>query len=576
MVDSGDVTTGKVRLQYMVRDLAAAATGSDLLEGWEYMASEAMLDGPVCRKVAIVDIDPDTSLVRPGTRFVSPKKGAKLGRYLIRDPHDPGAADFQQASVFGAIMKTIDLFEEPDVLGRSIRWAFDGGQLLVVPRAGRMANAFYHRDSRSLQFFFFDASVNGKDTTIYTCLSPDIVAHETTHAILDGIAPDLYDATSPQALALHEAIADLSAAIFAIRTKRLALEVLRLTGGDIGQATAFNAIALQFGTALAGSERPLRDLNNTYSFSDWGKPPVSNDPHDLCNVLTGALYGLLVEEHKKAKIEIVKKQKQVQGDTAASATPETEAAALFSASGKALAIAGNIFKRIVFRGLDYLPPGEISFADYGRALIAADTSSNPDDHQARDYIIEEFVRRGIVSAADEMITPTANFVLPPDLDLDLLVRSDWSAYQFAETYRGKLMIPPNVPFEVRPRLDVVKTTYRSGSGKAQIRECLFKIAWRENQRIAHPGGRFRKISVIYGTTLVIDRDSMSIRALLSTSPRHASQQGPATAANNAMRMAFLSECFEKGLLEIGSPNVQIQDGTLRLRAMGQMLHMAGH
>ena len=41
-----------------------------------------------------------------------------------------------------------------------------------------MANAFYHRASRSLQFFYFDGVIADEETTVYTCLSPDIVAHE--------------------------------------------------------------------------------------------------------------------------------------------------------------------------------------------------------------------------------------------------------------------------------------------------------------------------------------------------------------------------------------------------------------
>ncbi|MFC0219537.1 hypothetical protein ACFFJ7_14155 [Pseudochelatococcus lubricantis] len=574
MATENTAATGKVRLQYMVRDPVSADDGRDLLEGWDYKASEAMLDGPVCRRVAVVDIDPDTGAVNAGAPFVPPKKGAKLGRYRIKDPTRPHAADFQQVSVFGAVMKTMAMFEEADVLGRPLRWAFDGEQLLVVPRAGRMANAFYHRDSRSLQFFFFEATVSGADTTVYTCLSPDIVAHETTHAILDGIAPDLYDATSPQALGLHEAIADLSAVIFAIRTRRLRLEVLRLSRGDLRNAGAFNEIANHFGAAVAGDARPLRDLNSGVSFSGPGRRPASHAPHDISEVLSGALYLLLVKEHDDIKRAIAAGAGGLEEeDGGQAAGPGDEE--LYQASGRALAIAGNKFKRIVFRGLDYLPPGEISFADYGRALIAADTASNPDDDDARAFIRKEFVRRGIVADAGELVSPPPTLALPADLDLDLLVRSDWSAYQFAEKHREALMIPPNVPFDVRPRLSVVKTVYRS-TGEAETHECLFKVAWRENRTVDQGGGFFDEISIIYGSTLVIDRDTGEVRALLSTSPRHPSQQAEATAANNAMRLAYVADCFDKGLLEIGSPDVQIQNRTLRLRAMGQMLHMRGH
>jgi len=35
--------------------------------------------------------------------------------------------------VFGAIYKAIEMFEEPDAMGRRISWAFGAPQLLVVP-----------------------------------------------------------------------------------------------------------------------------------------------------------------------------------------------------------------------------------------------------------------------------------------------------------------------------------------------------------------------------------------------------------------------------------------------------------
>jgi hypothetical protein len=65
-------------------------------------------------------------------------------------------------------------------------------------------------------------------------------------------------------------------------------------------------------------------------------------------------------------------------------------------------------RRNIFRALDYLPPGEISLADYGRALCAANANSYSDDPSYEGWIKEEFHRRRIV-------------VDPRELDLELIL-----------------------------------------------------------------------------------------------------------------------------------------------------------
>ena len=55
------------------------------------------------------------------------------------------------------------------------------------PHAFADPNAFYSRDDRAIFFGYFQGPSN---KPIYTCLSHDIVAHETTHAILDGLRED--------------------------------------------------------------------------------------------------------------------------------------------------------------------------------------------------------------------------------------------------------------------------------------------------------------------------------------------------------------------------------------------------
>ncbi|ANL49733.1 peptidase M4 family protein (plasmid) [Rhizobium phaseoli] len=570
--------TNVVKLKYMDTEPGRAAKGAKtLMQGWEYTASEPLLDGPVSRRVAVIDFDPDTGAVVPGAVFVPPK-GRTQGRYDVKDELNSDAVDFMQVSVFSVVMKMMSIFEAPDVLGRKLRWAFDGEQLLVVPRAGKMPNAFYHRDSRSLQFFFVD-DPNRPGGLVYTCLSPDIVAHETTHAILDGIAPDLYNATSPQALAMHEAIADLGAVMLAVRTDRLLRQVMLDTGGDIRNAEAFNEIARQFGEAIYGAQRPLRDLSNKASISAPGGLDL-NEPHDLSNVLSAALYALLLAEYEQIRQKdfeekLAKEEVKREADNLDALTKQEMDKLRFSVSGFALFKATEKFKRIAFRALDYLPPGEISFADYGRAMVAADVYSNPDDPEPREFIKAEFLRRGMVDDPSTLEPVDPDITLPTDLDLEQLAWSDWAAYRFAETWRGKLLIPAGIAFEVRPRLDVTRKTWRRQGEPVLTRTLLYKVAWQSSQQF-QIGDFVNEVAVTRGTTLAIDWATRKVRTLLSTSSDHPSQSDRSTSHNNAMRDAFLAANIAEGAFEFSSPNVQIQNGMLRVRAIGQMLHMMEH
>ena len=58
----------------------------------------------------------------------------------------------------------------------------------------------------------------GRSQMVYCCLSHDIVAHETTHALLDGLRERYTDPSSPEQAAFHEGFADIVAllSVFAL------------------------------------------------------------------------------------------------------------------------------------------------------------------------------------------------------------------------------------------------------------------------------------------------------------------------------------------------------------------------
>ena len=581
----------RVRVPLMIQDPEISRLPTDrLVEDWLGLAEDHYLDGPVTPRVAVVDLDPTTEALAPAAVFEPPSGRRTFGRYRV-DKRTVASSHFIQVSVFGTVMRTVYLYEERDTLGRKVAWAFDGPQLLVVPRAGWLANAYYERRSRSLQFFSFRA--HGK--LVHTSLSRDIVAHETAHALIDGIDPDLYDALDPQALALHEGVADLTAVLIAFRSPRLRKAVLDRTDGSIEQSTSFSSIGEQFGRAIdpAGHAGWLRNLLDDSALDPHGDPAAEPEPHALSQVLTGALYRFLVELHRDYKERLSERRHET----------------TFAVSGRALWAASEQFKRMILRGLDYLPPGEITFADYIRAILAADQASFEDDRW-RTWIRAECARRGIVAAEGDLdVTTNAEHPSLATLDLDGVATSEWVAYMFAEGNRDLLMIPADAKFEVLPRIVVNKrfelpetaleraagagadATAEAAAaqphplghdapdeGTTPVRELLFKVRWSVTE--PNPpdlGATTRRVQT--GTTLVIDWDRRLVRSCLG--PRDLEHRRPA-------RDAAFRRLVEAGLVELSSPDdpaavrqtlgtgveAVVTDGILRVKGTGRLLHVA--
>lgn len=543
----------KLTVPMMVQDPAFhPMPGIDLYQDVN-LDDEFFLDGPISKRVAVLDFDERSGALRPGVKYVPPRAGRKKGEYVIADRGDTTARDLLAVSVFATVWKTMQLFEGKDALGRRLTWAFDGPQLLVVPRAGMKVNAYYERASRSVQFFYFpSATTAGK--TIYSCASRDIVSHETAHAILDGILPDLYSALTPQALALHECIADLTALLSAFDMSKLAAAVLAKTGGRIDVPSEFSDIATEFGNERSGGRGPLRLLNNTRSLDPKaGADYVRGDePHDLSEVLSGALFGTMCAVYA----QWLEKFKE---------SPE-----------KSLGIASRQFRRMIYRALDYAPPGEISFADYARAILAADEAHHPDEASGRKALIAEFVKRRIVPDKSALKVHT-NFREKAlrDIDVATICESDWAAYEFANRNRKLLGIPDKVPFRVLPRRQSTKLHYHRGNTSAEAHEMIFKVSWDAKEPQNLGGGFPTQRQITVGTTLVVDWDTHMVRSLLTGD----------YGAERKNRDAMLKRLVAENRIRMGddppirshlSPSISAESSgnLMRVRGTARMLHVA--
>lgn len=551
------------------------------------------LDGPVSTTVAVLDFDPASGALTRGVPWLA-GAGGQEGRYVLDRPFVPGGTiepSTAAVSVFGAVHKTIQMFEEKDALGRQVRWAFGAPQLLVVPRAGEWANAYYERESHSVQLFHFLAPGGQR---IFTCHSQDIVAHETAHAVLDGIAPDLYGAVTPQALAIHEAVADMAALLCSLRCRELTRRVLDQTGGDIRRSSVLSGLAEQFAGGLGRGTPFLRDLDNDRSLCPSAPPERRVDrsePHALSEVLTGALYRTLQviyaqlrAEYEAAEVadeNIASRAEQAYvADRVEEVVPRGSRSAA-DARAKALFVASERLKRMLFRGLDYLPPGDVTFADLGRAIFASDEAAHPQSSEPRDALARELAARCVVAGERQLhVRTNYRHRALEGIDLQALVDSDYVAYEFANRNRELLHIPKGIPFEVRPRLDVTKLYWHRGDARVEARECLFKVGWTEVEDNDVGRGLPRQRRRTAGTTLALEwSDAPRIKALLTT--RRTAQERRDTDA--MIRSLVDADVLQMGDAAFGPNGVPLRGvvpaeapgGVLRIRFTGRMLHIAG-
>jgi hypothetical protein len=247
-------------------------------------------DGPTSARFAVVDYNGDTgALVPPAkwrdeTRQFVDAEGLAIDKDALRGGKH--ALQAHQMHVWAVLQRALDFFESGFGLGRRISWGFDGNRLIVVPHAGYGQNAFYDRQSKSLQFYYFDSGPE----TIYTCLSTDIINHEFAHAVLDGIRPYFIEAISPQTAAFHEFVGDLTAILIAFRNNDFRNYLAKNSHGDLSTDTALSRLAEQFGNAV--HDRPyLRTARNDKKMS---KLKDEQRPHLLSQVLTGAMFDVII------------------------------------------------------------------------------------------------------------------------------------------------------------------------------------------------------------------------------------------------------------------------------------------
>ena len=333
--------------------------------------------------------DPMTVDILPARR-VSPKADRPAGRAGIALPpgvaparYPAGTPEFVAWQARQAAILAIEAWEA--VLGTPLSsWAAEAinpSSLLVRYDAGQQLNAYYDRESLS----FFHATKGG--VTTYSGASTDVVAHETGHAILDALRPDLWYVNLLEVGGFHEAFGDVTAIVTALHDRKTRDALLarspKLDTPNFVEATAeelSDAIRRFYGANFSAA-KPRRALNTFV----WQLPetmPANGGPdvmiaevHSIARIMSGCFWDVLravfVQSGKLTQTSLWKATK-------------TTAALFYEAARNAPAVP-RFFRAV------------------GRSMVLADQQRYGGAH--RDLITQAFSNHGLALGAEALLAP---------------------------------------------------------------------------------------------------------------------------------------------------------------------------
>ncbi|MEO8590250.1 MAG: hypothetical protein ABI432_12830 [Flavobacteriales bacterium] len=365
---------------------------------------ESLKPGPVGEYIEVVDHDPASERLYEPVDLEHPFVLAQDGL----DPSESSPQSHQQM-VYAVVMTTIKNFEM--ALGRKALWGqgkepkqnpapgenpnryFDVPRLRVYPHALRGTNAFYSPVQKALLFGYFEANeddgIHAPRSTVFTCLSHDIVAHETTHALLDGMHRRYIEPVSPDSLAFHEAFADLVALFQHFTFPEVLRSEVAHTRGDLNKPNLLVELAQEFGRAI-GNHHSLRSAIGAPV--DPAAMANTREPHDRGAILVAAVFEAFITIYRQRSKRHVRMATGGTGVLPDGDLPTLLVDALADEAAKT----AQQFLGMCIRALDYCPPAGITFGDYLRALITADRDMVPEDlYGYRIALIDAFRKRGI-------------------------------------------------------------------------------------------------------------------------------------------------------------------------------------
>lgn len=388
---------GNRRISVIAQDPSVKDAKGRILMAKIEIPAENLMPGPSGYRVQVVDYDSSTGRYY-GAHVLPQDFDEELKAW--REGEQPIVKDyrFHAQNAYALVMKTLARFEF--ALGRRVGWAFKVHQLKVAPHGLMDANAFYTRKEEGLVFGYFPSRTHG---TVYTCLSHDVVVHETTHALIDALRERYLDPSGPDQAAFHEGFADVIALLSVFSQVELVEELLRrssksrrkgyLSERDVQpealRESALFGLAEQMGEEIqAVRGEALRRSARLEPSSKWLTNSEYLEAHRRGEIFVAAIMNGFIRAWT-ARISLHKAKDE-----------RLHALRVVAEQGADIAAA---LVTMWIRSLDYMPPVHIEFGDALSAAITADSEVRPDDSRfgLREHMLASFAAYGIKPASKQ-------------------------------------------------------------------------------------------------------------------------------------------------------------------------------
>jgi hypothetical protein len=432
--------------------------------------AEELADGPVGYRLQLIDYDSTTRTLY-GTHSLPKSYETEPAAWQSGELRIINDYRFHAQNTYALVMKTLARFEF--ALGRRLGWSFKTHQLKVAPHAMYDANAFYSPELEGLAFGYFRGT---SGAPVYTCLSHDIIVHETSHALIDALRERYLDPSNPDQAAFHEGLADVIAllSVFALpevvkhllqspRPTRAATTLIgreKVTPEAL-QCSALFRLAEEMGGEIEGFRgealrqsailKPDPGLQATAEFLE---------PHRRGELFVAAvMQGFINAWADRIRDSGVPGQKSY---------PLAHVAEEGADMAETLAT-------MWIRALDYMPPVHMEFGDALSAALTSDLEVRPDDsrYQLRQNMLKQFGAYGFQPASKRRSPVGIWDAPPPGLRYDRVrfesMRSDKDeVFRFIWDNREKLELRDGAYTQVLS----VRPCVRTGIDGFMVRETV--------------------------------------------------------------------------------------------------------